>query len=139
MLSILSKVKNLKTHLIVGSSVALVIWGMYNYTSHLNNKIDALITDRATLSQIVSTYEKTTKRLEDTINENNKLLIGEISYLNKTFVKYEDMLIDNRRSVDDLSKYMSEIQNEQLQICFNTDLPDEFINRLFNKANPDPQ
>lgn len=134
---ILSKLKLLggfKTYLIGASIIALAAFSAYNYTVYLNNKIDALVTDRETLTQIITRYETTTKQLEKTMSDNNSLLISEINSLNASFTKYESMLSDNRKSVDEISKYMSEMQNEQIQTCFNTELPDDLVDRLFNKT-----
>jgi hypothetical protein len=133
----LSLLKNFKAYALGVSIIALAAFSAYNYTVYLNNKIDALVTDRETLTQIITRYEITTKQLESVMNENNKLLLNEISYLNTSFTKYESMLSDNRRSVDELSKYMSEMQNEQIQVCFNTELPTDLVDRLFNKTRPE--
>lgn len=130
----LSLLKNFKMYALGASIIALAAFSAYNYTVYLNNKIDALVTDRETLTQIISRYESTTKQLEKTMSDNNSLLIGEINSLNASFTKYETMLSDNRKSVDEISKYMSEMQNEQIQTCFNTELPDDLVDRLFNKT-----
>lgn len=133
MLNKLSIIKNLKLYAAGASVLALVAFSAYNYTVYLNNKIDALVTDRETLTQIINRYESSTKQLEKTIADNNNLLISEINYLNNTFKTYEGMLTDNKRTVADLTKFISEIQNEEIKTCLNTDLDDEFINRLFSK------
>lgn len=137
MLRSIGMIKNLKLFSIGFIVVVLVGFAAYNYTVYLNNKIDALVTDRDTLSQIITRYETSTKQLEKTITDNNILMMGEIEYLNKSFTKYESMLSANRKSVDELSKLMSGVENEQIQTCFNTDLPDSLVDSLFNRTKAD--
>ncbi len=134
MISKFRLLRNLKTYLTMFTLAASILFGIYNYTVYLGNKVDSLTSENAELVRVVNGYERVTRELETTLNDNNKMLLGEISSLQKSFTRYEGMLADNRRNVLELSKYMSEIQNEQIQTCLNTELPDDLVDRLFNKT-----
>ncbi|WGH49872.1 hypothetical protein [Alishewanella phage vB_AspM_Slickus01] len=138
-LSKLKLIGGFKTYMIGGAIAATIAFSAYNYTVYLNNKIDALVTDRQTLTQIIDRYEVSTKQITDTLNQNNTKLMGEINSLNNSFTIYEGMLKANKLSVDELSKLMGEIQNEQIQECLNTDLPDDIIERLFSSSTTDTE
>ncbi|WGH49679.1 hypothetical protein [Alishewanella phage vB_AspM_Slicko01] len=138
-LSKLKLIGGFKTYMIGGAIAATIAFSAYNYTVYLNNKIDALVTDRQTLTQIIDRYEVSTKQITDTLNQNNSKLMGEINSLNNSFTIYEGMLKANKLSVDELSKLMGEIQNEQIQECLNTDLPDDIIERLFSSSTTDTE
>ncbi len=72
--------------------------------------------------------ESQVERLNSTVEQQE----NDYKALEKSMVKYQSLLEENRKTNDELRNNLNEIgeQNEVVQECLDTSLPDDFINRL---------
>lgn len=122
--------KNLKFSLAVLAIVISTISGLVVYSKNLSNQVNSLREDNTIIRQ-------SNTNLQAQLQENLRGYQRDIAILNDIFSQYSQSIRENEKRTQELNNILSGINDEQINQCLDTSLPNELINRLFGTTPTD--